>query len=122
MAGAATAAVAWRTRRALARRLVARAIRFAGAYSRMGGRGADDRPAVAVVRGRLWGWRRSLFHRGTRAGTVGGARTDSGLRARGRAVAPADRATKDRAQCHRAWASRYLLGLCGCDAQDRADR
>jgi len=87
LAGATAAALA-RWRRALERGLVARPIRFAGTHSRMGRAGTDDRPAVAVVRGRLWRRRRFLLHGGTRAGAIGGSVASHGLRTWCSAAAP----------------------------------
>jgi hypothetical protein len=72
--------------------MVARAIRFTRAHSRMGQPGSRCGPTVAVVRGRLWRRHRSLLHRRTRAGPVGGRVAHRAVRPCRRAAAPADRA------------------------------
>ena len=82
---------------------MARAIWFAGAHSRMGCGRTDDRPAVAVVCGRLRRAGVVLYFTAEREPVLA-------------LLAQFDRAARDRA-----WPLRHRFGLCRRDAQDRAD-
>ena len=86
------------------------------AVAAMGRAGNCRRSPAAVARGRLRLRHRHLFHRGARAGLVGGDDTGRGLRCRRDVAAPASGRFRRRPFCFR-----HRRGLCRRHGEDRHD-